>query len=74
MEAITQNKNQTLVKPIMSTIHRIREELKEMEEELNLLSDKELLESIEKGEKDIEAGNCTVCKKDEEIEDFFKSV
>ncbi len=36
--------------------------------------DRELLNSIQRGEKDIEEGRVTICRNEEELEKFFDSI
>jgi hypothetical protein len=71
MEQTIQSKTQLIIKPIMMSLHRVRQELGEIEEELSFLSDQDLLASIKKAESDIDSGKCTCCKTNDEIKHFF---
>ena len=54
-------------------IRKVEEMLEEIKQGLSLF-DNELQESIKKGEKDIENGKVTVCKTEEDLDDFFASL
>ena len=54
-------------------IRKVEEMLEEIKQGLSLF-DNELQESIKKGETDIENGKVTVCKTEEDLDDFFASL
>lgn len=74
METIANNQSQELIRPIMLSLHHVRDNLREIEEELSLLSDKDFFESVAKGGSDINTGKCTTCKTKAEVENFFNSI
>ena len=47
--------------------------LKEIKAGLSYV-DKDLQESIKRGEKDIKEGRVTICKTEKELDDFFASI
>ena len=54
-------------------ISQVESMLEEIKQGLSYF-DKELQESIKRGESDIEEGRITVCKTEKELDDFFASI
>jgi len=54
-------------------IKKVEEMLEEIKNDIYLF-DENFQESIKRGEKDIKDGNITICKTEEELEDFFESI
>ncbi|MBI2669516.1 hypothetical protein HYX14_06765 [Candidatus Woesearchaeota archaeon] len=69
MEAI-----QTIdVSHYIKKINRVEAMLEEIKEGLSFF-DRDLQESIKRGEKDIAEGRVTVCKTDDDLNNFFASI
>ena len=65
---------QTLkVEDYIKRINKVESMLEEIKQGL-FLFDKEFQESIKKGEKDIKEGKITVCKTEEDLNNFFASI
>lgn len=54
-------------------INKVEAMLEDIKKGLYLF-DKELQESVKRGEKDIEEGRVTICKTEQDIDDFFASI
>jgi len=55
----------------------VEEKSKNLEEELEellILNNKDLMESMKRADEDIKAGRVTACRTDKEIDDFFDSL
>lgn len=65
---------QTLdVKDYIKKINQVESMLEDIKQGLYIL-DKDFQESIKRGEKDIKEGRVTVCKTEEDLDDFFASL
>ena len=54
-------------------INKVEAMLEEIKQGLSYF-DREIQESIKRGEKDIEDGRVTICKTEEELNDFFSAL
>ena len=61
------------VEDYIKKINQVESMLEEIKQGLSYF-DKELQESIKRGEKDIEQGRVTICKTEKELDDFFTSI
>ena len=61
------------VEDYIKKINKVEAMLEEIKQGLSYF-DKNLQESIKRGEKDIEEGKVTVCKTEEELDTFFASI
>lgn len=61
------------VEEYIKKINKVETMLKEIKQGLSYF-DKELHESVRKGEKDIEEGRVTVCKTEKDLDNFFASL
>ena len=61
------------VEDYIKKINKVETMLKEIKQGLSYF-DEELHESIRRGEKDIKEGKVTVCKTEEELDNFFASL
>jgi hypothetical protein len=61
------------VEDYIKRISKVESMLEEIKQGLSFF-DKELQNSIKKGEKDIAEGRVTVCKTEEELDKFFASI
>ena len=61
------------VEDYIKKINKVEAMLEEIKQGLSCF-DKELQESIKRGEKDIEEGKVTICKTEEELNDFFSTL
>lgn len=61
------------VEDYIKKINQVESMLEEIKQGL-FYFDKELQESIKRGEKDIEEGRVTICKTEQELNDFFTSL
>lgn len=60
------------IEDYIKKISKVESMLEEIKQGLSNF-DKEFQESISKGEKDIEQGRVTICKTEEELDNFFNS-
>ena len=63
-----------MAKDVVHRLVRIREEIEELVEELEISGDEELVKDIEESKKDFEEGRYYTLKTDEEIEQFFRDL
>ncbi len=68
METVTLN-----IVDYIKKINKVEVMLEEIKQGF-LYFDKELQESIKRGEKDIEEGKVTICKTEEDLDKFFASI
>lgn len=61
------------IESYLNKINQVEIMLNEIKEGL-LTQDIELQESIQKGEKDIKEGRVTICKNQEDLDNFFESI
>jgi len=61
------------VEDYIKKINKVEAMLKEIKQGF-IYFDRELQESIRRGEKDIEAGRVTICKTEEDLDRFFTSI
>ena len=61
------------VEDYIKKINQVESMLEEIKQGLSYF-DKELQESIKRGESDIEEGRATICKTEKDLDDFFSSV
>lgn len=61
------------VEDYIKKINEVEAMLEEIKQGLSYFN-KELQESVKRGEKDIEEGRVTVCKTEQELNDFFSSI
>ena len=63
-----------MAKDVVHRLVRIREEIEELVEELEISGDEELVKDIEESKNDFEEGRYYTLKTDEEIEQFFRDL
>ncbi len=61
------------VEDYIKKISKVEAMLEEIKQGLSYF-DKEIQESIRRGERDIEDGRVTICKTEKELDDFFTSI
>ncbi|KAF5411031.1 MAG: hypothetical protein C5S38_09795 [Candidatus Methanophagaceae archaeon] len=61
-------------KHVISRLVQIQEEIAELIDELEILSDEEVMKDIAESKKDFEEGRYYTLKTDEEIEQFFSDL
>jgi len=66
--------NSSVVNGIITRLTQIQEEIRDLAEELEILSDEELMRDIEVSRKDFEEGISYTLRTDEDIDEFFSEV
>lgn len=66
--------NSSVVGGIITRLTQIQEEIRDLVEELEILSDEELMREIEESRKDFEEGRSYTLRTDEDIDEFFSDL
>jgi hypothetical protein len=66
--------NSSVVNDIIARLTQIQEEIRDLAEELEILSDEELMRDIEVSRKDFEEGISYTLRTNEDIDEFFSEV
>ncbi len=66
--------NSSVVGGIITRLTQIQEEIRDLVEELEILSDEELMRDIEESRNDFEEGRSCTLRTDEDIDEFFSGL
>ena len=70
---IMENLHTLKIEDCIKKINRVESMLEEIKQGLSYFN-KEFQESIKRGEKDIEQGRVTICKTEEDLNNFFNTI